>query len=372
MYIRIYIFISRSSHNPSLIHIMPVDLTPENLEEIQAYLRSKGWISATAKVASLSSAGEGNMNRTLRAALSSNDGPATLILKQSVPYVEKYPMIAAPEGRIDVEAAFYRTVAGSGADAVQAYLPKMLHHDPEERIICLEDLGGAEDMTAAYAGESAGVFDTKHRSALLGWLEALHGVQVDEELAGKTFVNRDMRVLNHEHIFDLPLRPENGVALDGFTIGLQDIAEDYILDEKLRARAGALGDIYLGKEKKGDGGRKSVLLHGDFYPGSFLSNSETGVKVIDPEFAFFGPAEFDLGVLVAHCCFCQTSPAEAERSLSAYGADFDRELALAFAGLELIRRLLGVAQLPLPSETALATKERWLRQGRDWIMAWNP
>ncbi len=37
-----------------------------------------------------------------------------------------------------------------------------------------------------------------------------------------------------------------------------------------------------------------VLLHGDLHTGSIFA-SETETKVIDPEFAFYGPAGFDIG-----------------------------------------------------------------------------
>ncbi len=48
--------------------------------------------------------------------------------------------------------------------------------------------------------------------------------------------------------------------------------------------------------------QSQVLLHGDLHTGSVFvdPSAENKVKVIDPEFAFVGPAGFDLGVLVAN------------------------------------------------------------------------
>ena len=62
---------------------------------------------------------------------------------------------------------------------------------------------------------------------------------------------------------------------------------------------------------------------------------------------------------------------EIDTALASYGRHFDRKLALAFAGIELIRRLLGVAQLPLPADMTLTMKEEWLKQGKEWLMNWN-
>jgi len=349
------------------------DLLPDNVEAIQTFLRDKGWIGPTSTVSSLAPAGEGNMNRTLRATLdnAADGSPFTLILKQSVPFVAKYPQIAAPQNRLDVEAAFYEITAAS-AD-VQRYMPRMLHYDNETNIMCLEDLGDGADMTAGYSRTSddkGDSFNVDHRETLMKWLASLHSVDLDTSGKRDAFTNMEMRKLNATHIFDLPLSKDNGIDLDGFTSGLQNVAaDDYVGNAKLIDRSKRLNDIYLGKTNSN--ADTYCLLHGDYYPGSFLSNDKTGVKIIDPEFAFRGPPEFDLGVFVAHCCFCGISLEEIDKALASYARLFDRKLALAFAGIELIRRLLGVAQLPLPGDTTLAMKEEWLKQGKEWLINWN-
>jgi len=345
---------------------MVVDLLPDNVEAIQAFLRGKGWIGSTATVSSLAPAGEGNMNRTLRATLdnTAEGSPVTLILKQSVPFVAKYPQIAAPQDRLDVEASFYG-IAAASAD-VQRYMPQMLHYDNESNIMCLEDLGDGADMTAGYS-RTGDVFNAQDRQALMKWLESLHCIDLDKSGKRNAFANMEMRKLNATHIFDLPLAKDNGIDLDGFTSGLQKVAADeYVGNANLIDQSKRLHDIYIGKTNSNAG--TYCLLHGDFYPGSFLSGVK--VKIIDPEFAFWGPDEFDLGVFVAHCCFCGSSLEEIDKTLASYGRPFDRKLAFAFAGIELIRRLLGVAQLPLPADTTLAMKEEWLKQGKEWLMNW--
>ena len=352
-----------------------VDLLPDNVDGIQTFLRQKGWIGSSTTVSSLAPAGEGNMNRTLRATLdnTSEGSPTTLILKQSVPFVAKYPQIAAPQDRLDVEASFYEVTATSAS--VQRYMPKMIHYDQGTNIMCLEDLGGGADMTAGYKNASGSVvsnnnnvFNAEHRQTLMKWLSSLHSIDLSTSGKQDAFVNMEMRKLNATHIFDLPLAPDNGIDLDGFTPGLQKVAAgDYVGNTKLMDQSKRLGDIYLGKTNS----ISPRLLHGDYYPGSFLSNEETGVKIIDPEFAFYGPGEFDLGVFVAHCCFCGVSLDEIEKALASYGRPYNRRLTMAFAGIELLRRLLGVAQLPLPADTTLAVKGQWLKQGKEWLMDWS-
>ncbi len=109
-------------------------------------------------------------------------------------------------------------------------------------------------------------------------------------------------------------------------------------------------------------------LHGDYYPGSWLRSDDGGVSIIDPEFAFIGPAEFDVGVLMAHLYFAGFNCSAISAALDNYRgpANFDFALAERFAGMEMIRRLLGIAQLPLSAEDQ--TRAEWLTTGADLLM----
>lgn len=340
-----------------------LDLLPENRDAICAHLHSLAWISPDEHILALAPAGAGNMNRTLRAHLPHR----TLVLKQSVPFVAKYPSIPAPADRIAAEAAFYRTTAGSAALASR--LPEVRGYDPDNRLMALEDLGASSDFTDIYArrGNAATRSDITagHISSLLHWIGALHALHVDR--AGfPELENRAMRALNHAHIFNIPLQPNNGFDLDAFTPGLGAIATSLASDSALKGKALTLGQLYLGEAEPASG---PVLLHGDFYPGSWLRHPRMGVKIIDPEFAFVGPPEFDIGVLIAHLQFAGFAQADLTQALGSYRAPprFSLPLALAFAGIEVIRRLLGVAQLPLTAD--LETKRAWVATARQSVMA---
>src|SRR5699024_7482608 len=45
-----------------------------------------------------------------------------------------------------------------------------------------------------------------------------------------------------------------------------------------------------------------ALLHGDLHSGSIFAN-EQGVKIIDPEFAFYGPMGYDIGNVIGNLFF---------------------------------------------------------------------
>jgi 5-methylthioribose kinase len=49
-----------------------------------------------------------------------------------------------------------------------------------------------------------------------------------------------------------------------------------------------------------------TLLHGDLHSGSIFIN-EKGIKVLDPEFAFYGPAGYDIGNVIGNLFFALAS-----------------------------------------------------------------
>ena len=308
-------------------------LKAEDREGIEGYLRRRGWLREGEQIKDVSRAGEGNMNCTLRVCTEGR----SCIAKQSRPWVEKYPSIPAPDGRITMEALFYSSVAP--IEAVAARMPRLLDFDEGQRIMLLEDLGETADFMRVYGvGENRDI----PLQSLCDWLSALHGAEFDRQTQ-HALENRSMRLLNHEHIFDLPLRTDNELDLDGFTSGLFAAARELMNHAQYAQAVYDLGQCYLGEG--------TSLLHGDFYPGSWVE-SEKGVWIIDPEFCFFGLAEFDVGVLVAHLLLAGNSLEYALGIFTRYDGpvDFSQSLALGFAGVEIMRRLLGVAQLPLRAD----------------------
>ncbi len=307
-------------------------LDAEDLNGLTAYLRQQDWIAADETLLAARKAGEGNMNYTLRVTTSAR----TLIVKQARPWVEKYPQIAAPRQRAIVEGSFYQLVSQHAK--VAAMMPGLIGFDAASCTVALEDLGEASDFTSLYRGE---VLPESALDQLADYLTNLHAA-----FAGTTFddvfANRAMRELNHQHIFDLPLRQADLLDLDAITPGLRQAAEQLKDDPLYVETVSKLGELYL------TGGASRVLLHGDFFPGSWL-NTSAGARVIDPEFCFAGSAEFDLGVMLAHFHLANQPLELFERLVDRYTPQpgFSSPLMSQLAGIEIMRRLIGVAQLPL-------------------------
>ena len=304
-------------------------LSLSDLEGLSAYLNNSQRLGKTEKLLTVSVAGEGNMNVVLRVKTTEQ----SFILKQSRPYVNKYPSVPAPVSRINVETQFYHLLAQNGVWENSA--PKVLWFDEANLILCLQDLGTSSDFTDIY---KKGVNLSKTEIAqLASRISELHSGPKSEVVID----NEAMRVLNHAHMYVLPLSPNNGFDLNSVLPGLQDSTEKFRNNPKLSKCAKMLGDIYLQKEGE-------TLLHGDFYPGSWLRTTD-GIKIIDPEFCFHGKPEFELGVTIAHLKLAQQSNSIMKDLFVYYHFDkrFVGSLFTKCAGREMIRRLIGLAQLPL-------------------------
>ena len=319
-------------------------LDPADLNRLAAHLRGLGW-SFGGPPTSAERIGQGNMNLTVRV----RTNRQSFILKQARPWVERYPHIAAPVERAAVEATFYRIASTQPALATQ--MPQLFGFDREASLLWLEDMGEGCDFVSLYGG---GELDDTTCRKLTDFLSCLHETKVSAEHT-HILRNRAMRALNYEHQYVLPIRKNNGLPLDRITPGLARLARELISDEDYCARVTDLGSKYLA-----DGG---TLVHGDFFPGSWL-RTQTGLAIIDGEFCFLGKPEYDLGVFLAHLAFFGTTSLWSVVE-SHYCGVTDWHLVRQFAGAEIMRRLIGVAQLPIPADPE--KKRAWLGLSRSLV-----
>ncbi len=311
---------------------------------LQQYLFSKGWIQENEEIININTAGEGNMNIVLRIATPNQ----SFILKQSRPFVQKYQQIAAPLNRIAVEYQFYQAVQN---DSLKAHIPKILGYDPQQHLLLMEDLGYCEDLSSLYEKRT---IDTQLINKLTQNLLAIHQNKVPHNFPD----NLAMRNLNHEHIFVLPFLSDNGFQLDAIQNGLEACAAPYKTDSTIKNIVDKIGEKYLSPG--------NTLLHGDYYPGSWMT-ADKKLYIIDPEFGFAGFPEFDLGVMAAHIIMATDNDNHIKTITSAYNDNIDKSLLTKVAGIEIMRRLIGLAQLPL--QRTISEKQYLLHLARKMIVS---
>ncbi len=79
------------------------------------------------------------------------------------------------------------------------------------------------------------------------------------------------------------------------TPGNEDFVREYLYeDETLHTEVGKLRLNFMNNAQ--------ALMHGDLHSGSIFAN-ESGLKVLDPEFAFYGPMGYDIGNVIGNLFF---------------------------------------------------------------------
>lgn len=322
--------------------MMYIDINT-NFKTIEGFLFEIGFLNNQEEILAIEKPGEGNMNVVLR--IKTNE--RSFILKQSRPFVQKYQDIPAPENRIDVEYQFYKAIENS---AITSHVPKILAYDAKNYVLILEDLGNCHDMSSIYKTRT---IDNVTITTLVTIISNIHKSSV----AINYPENKKLRALNHQHIFVLPFVSDNGFSLDTIQNGLETLSQSYKNNTALKKQITLIGERYLSEG--------TVLLHGDYYPGSWMTLKDD-FYVIDPEFSFKGFPEFDLGVMAAHIFMATNNKLIISKIKKEYQLALDERLFLQITGIEIMRRLIGLAQLPL--ERTLNEKQEMLEIAKSLIM----
>lgn len=302
----------------------------QHIGELKDLVYKNKWIDPSHNILSIEKPGEGNMNFVARVKTEAS----SIIIKQSRPWVEKYPQLEAPADRIFAETTFYNAIA---SDTIcKSFCPDIIGFDMTNLVLALEDLGEGSDCTFMY--KRGAPIENNFIKDLTTFISRLHNSSFP--ITKRYPQNTELKKLNHTHIFHYPFLPENGFNLDTIQDGLQNVAMKYKENKELKSRLVDLGHVYLRTGK--------TLIHGDFYPGSWLNTTE-GIKVIDPEFSHMGQPEFDLGVMIAHLKICRVDTVALNKVITDYQLPigFDAQLFKGFCGAEIMRRTIGLAQLPL-------------------------
>jgi len=113
----------------------------------------------------------------------------------------------------------------------------------------------------------------------------------------KFFVNPELCDITEDLVLSEPYMsvPYNERNKNIITAGNEAFVEEFLYnDEDLHAEVAMLRDLFMNNAQS--------LIHGDLHSGSVFAN-EDGIKVIDPEFAFYGPMGYDIGNVIGNFFF---------------------------------------------------------------------
>ena len=234
--------------------------------------------------------GDGNLNQVF--VCRDADG-RTLVLKQALPYVR----LVGPSWPMTEERATREAAAIAAHAAASDSVCRVLYFDREQFVLALEDLsdhtvlrtllndGGTVDGIAERLGRH--VADTAFATSFAG---------VGQERfrqAAAAAANAEMCSLTEDVVFTEPF-----VGADRNSVRLPEVQRT--VDRLQRDTAWVDGAMAM---KLRFLTVQEALVHGDLHTGSvFVRRGGKGlsVRTFDPEFAFYGPVGFDLGLLWAN------------------------------------------------------------------------
>lgn len=328
--------------------------------------------------------GDGNLNFVYL--VTNRQRPSeTVVVKQAVPYLrvagESWPLT---RHRMKIETAALRHFRA----LCPRHVPEVFHEDAEQSLVIMRRLSdhrilrGAllEGRTFDHLADHLATFMAR----TLFFSSDLYVAPPAKRENVCRFTNNELCKITEDLIFTHPF---DDSPTNSYNPALPRAAIDRIQrDPRLRAAAAELKFAFMT--------RAEALLHGDLHMGSVMVSADE-TFVIDPEFAFYGPMGFDVGILLANfflawCGQGARGGAKAKESQRwlldtsircwngfsagfiklweeneitgsgfagadlagtgsrAYREDFMRRLfedSLGFAGCEMVRRVLGLAKV---------------------------
>ncbi|WP_100372915.1 S-methyl-5-thioribose kinase [Bacillus sp. FJAT-45037] len=241
--------------------------------------------------------GDGNLNYVFRI-VDSKTGQS-LIIKQAGPCARISDEFKLSPDRNRIESEILRFQG----ELAPGFVPDVYHYDPVMNCCAMEDLSSFEILRTALLKHQMFPHLADHLSTflvktLLSTSDLVLGHKEKKELV-KKFTNPELCEITEDLVYTEPFYncPRNDV----FEGTLPFVEAEIWNDSELALETAKLKFDFLTNTQS--------LLHGDFHTGSiFVTEFET--KIIDPEFAFYGPAGYDLGNIVANLIFAYVNAAK--------------------------------------------------------------
>ena len=231
--------------------------------------------------------GDGNLNLVFIV----EGEKGSVVVKQALPYVrlvgESWPL---PLKRSFFE---YHALVRQEARAGKGSVPAILHFDEAQALIVME-------------------FLTPHIILRKELIAGRQPPRIAEDLglfvARTLFRGSDLHMTARERKVDLALFADNvelcditenlvftdpyfEATLNRHTPALDPLVAELRADRDLKVEAQRLKHLFAANAE--------TLLHGDLHTGSIMV-TDADTRVIDPEFAFYGPMAFDVGMLLSN------------------------------------------------------------------------
>ncbi len=230
--------------------------------------------------------GDGNLNLVFIAENRFNPDES-VVLKQALPFLrvagESWPL-TRERVRYEVQALLKQNELAPGL------VPQVYDFDEEMSLLIMEHLRDHEIMRKALVARKRFPHFVDHITTflanLLFFTSDLYLTSQEKKLLEARFVNEQLRKLQEDFIYTHPYMnsPEN--------------RWNPLVDDAVQAvKANPALKLAIMEMKEAYMTHAEALIHADLHTGSIMLNC-SDTRVIDPEFAFFGPMAYDVAAVL--------------------------------------------------------------------------
>ena len=272
--------------------------------------------------------GDGNLNQVFIVQSRSADGTSngSVVLKQALPYLrvagESWPL-TRERMRFETQALMKHNELAPGL------APQIYHFDNEMSLVVMEDLSALEVMRRPLVARKRFPRFADDISTFLArtlfFTSDLYLTGLEKKELQATFINPHLCKIQEDFVFTNP-----------FMESAENHWNPLIDDEVQAVRRDTELKLAIAELKEGYMTRGQALLHSDLHTGSIMADAEQ-TRVIDPEFAFYGPMGFDIGAVLENLVlnylshFAHTPDGAVRREYQEYLLSLVREIWLQFA-----------------------------------------
>lgn len=232
--------------------------------------------------------GDGNLNQVFIVTKLGNPELGMLV-KQALPYLrvagDSWPL-TRERMRFETQALLLYN------ELVPGQVPEVYDHDGEMSLVAMEYLGKHEIMRKPLVGRKRFPRFADHISTFLArtlfFTSDLYLTGPEKKALQAKYNNPDLCKIQEDFVFSNPYMEskENNWNPE--------------IDAEVQAvRKNGPLKLAIAEVKESYMTHAEALIHGDLHTGSIMLN-EADTRIIDPEFAFFGPMGYDLGALMAN------------------------------------------------------------------------
>lgn len=256
-----------------------------------AYVQSRVHYFEDGRKLTCEEIGDGNINYVFRVA--DEEAGRSIIVKQAgqVTRIDKNWELSVDRGRIEAE------ILRTQGDLAPGLVPKVYLYDEVMCAIIMEDMTNHSMMRSALLQHRvfpkfADQISTFLVNTLLLTSDVVMGHKEKKERV-KSFINPELCEITEQLVYTEPYndcRHRNNVL----ELNREFVEKNLYSNDTLK--------LAVAKQKFDFMNNAQCLIHGDLHTGSIFINEEH-TFVFDPEFAFYGPAGYDIGNMIANLFF---------------------------------------------------------------------